>query len=132
MSKRAQILIEDCGVYLYDHIGGDSNRIFKVLHAALSRRVLYDNEYMAAIVFREMVKEDLDGKDRFGIGTFLHPDIGLLITINCGDETIVAKEDPNLSEEERKELEQELEFKSVRQCSFEELVAKGPSVLSRS
>jgi hypothetical protein len=84
MGDRAQIAIHDITapaddyteevcVYLYTHNGG--TYLPRVLARALARRQRWtDPEYLARIIFCEMVKGQEDGELNFGIGTAEHGD----------------------------------------------------------
>lgn len=87
MGCRGQILIEDTGVFLYTHWG--ANRMVDDLKKALSLHKRWDDdEYLARIIFCQLVKDDIDGTISYGIGTSQHGDIEKLISINCQEETI--------------------------------------------
>jgi hypothetical protein len=90
MGDRAQVLIEDTGVYLYTHWGG-SNLLETVKEAIGSkegRGRWSDGEYLTRIIFSRMIKHDLMGETGYGIGTRQHGDIERLITVNCKEKTI--------------------------------------------
>lgn len=88
MSTRGQVFID--GVYLYQH--HDSYDIAKTVVAAVTSNAgksrANDPEYLARIIFCEMVKNDVAGETGFGIGTSQHGDIEYLVTVNCDDQTI--------------------------------------------
>lgn len=90
MGCRGQILIEDTGVYLYTHWGADSmvNDLKRILATRGVRGRWNDDEYLARIIFSQMVKNDIDGTTGYGIGSSEHGDIEKLITINCEKQTI--------------------------------------------
>lgn len=90
MGCRGQILIEDIGVYLYTHWGADSmvNNLKRTLAMKGVRGRWVDDEYLARIIFSQMVKNDIDGTTGYGIGSSEHGDIEKLITINCEKQTI--------------------------------------------
>lgn len=90
MGCRGQILIEDIGVYLYTHFGGDEmvNDLKKTLAMPGVRYRWRDDEYLARIIFSQMVKDDIDGTTGYGIGNSQHGDIYKLITINIENQTI--------------------------------------------
>ena len=94
MGDRAQIGIRSTDgkhtVYLYSHRDGAGT--YADLHRALERgRDRWtDNEYLARIIFCEMVKHDLHGKLGYGIGSDILGDIEHPIPLlNCRDETII-------------------------------------------
>ena len=131
MSARAQVLVEDSGIYLYDHHGAESdNATVSAVHSAISRRERWeDPEYLAAIIFREMIKGDMDGNASFGIGTGLNKDTQLLVTVNCDSKTITTTQDSADDEEVlgRHEVRQD-----IRPCSFEDFARTGSKALLRS
>lgn len=117
MGARAQILIRDTGVYLYDHWGAEfCDRIVNSIQSAL-RHDWDDAECLAGNIFREMVMQHaqmvasaepsdnaeslfwattgvMDKIPSFGIGTEQHGDTELLITIDCESGTIEIKPFP--------------------------------------
>jgi len=99
MGERAQILIEDTGVYLYTHWGGIE--IIDLLRTALKRKQRWDDpEYFGRIIFCEMIKGEEKEETGYGIGTKIHSDLDHpLIIINC-KEQIVTYLDKKLSFED--------------------------------
>ena len=97
MGDRAQVLIKDTGVYLYTHWNG--SLLKEHVKTALSRKQRWDDpEYLARIIFCEMVKGKEDKETGYGIGTTNHSDVFKLITINCKSEEItVETEHPSSS-----------------------------------
>lgn len=93
MGSRAQILIEDEGVYLYTHWGADNLKedLKAILDTSKARNRWNDPEYLARIIFSEMIKNDINGETGFGIGSSEHGDIQLLIILNVKDNTIIIK-----------------------------------------
>lgn len=73
---RAQVLIEDTGVYLYTHWGSES-LLETVKEAVRDGRRLNDPEYFTRILFEKMIDaEDARGSETgFGIGTSEHSDL---------------------------------------------------------
>lgn len=73
MGHRANIYVHagnDRGVYLYTH--SDGFKLPEVLRTALSREERWnDDQYLARIVFCEMVRDDIDGSTNYGISTYL-------------------------------------------------------------
>jgi hypothetical protein len=82
MGDRAQVAIQPEGAFLYTHWAGFE--LLDVIHTALSRKQRWsDPEYLARIVFCEMVKGREDEETGYGIGTSEHRDLGYpLITID--------------------------------------------------
>jgi len=95
MGDRSNIVIEDTygevpnRVYLYSHWAGE-RIIESAVHGLNSSRAT-DAEYLARIVFEDMVKEDLGGETGFGIAARLgdneHPI--LVISDTRTDGTVV-------------------------------------------
>lgn len=93
MGDRAQIAVKMYGdkdekVYLYTHWGG--SRINQTLAAALNKRMRWgDEEYLARIIFCEMVRGEEDGETGYGIGVSAHGDIEYPIPVlDCETQTI--------------------------------------------
>jgi hypothetical protein len=91
MGDRAQVKIQDTGVYLYTHWAGYN--LPSVVQSALKREVRWDDpEYLARVVFEEMIKPSLGSEGGFGIDTQQHGDIYRLVIIDCADQTVVIKD----------------------------------------
>lgn len=90
MGTRSQVLIEDTGVYLYQHYDGYD--LFKTVKEAVYSKAgqsrLNDEEYLTRIIFCHMVKDDVDGETGYGIGTDQHGDIEYLVKVNCNEGSI--------------------------------------------
>lgn len=88
MGDRAQVLVKDEGVYLYTHWGGHA--LQAVVRRALARRERWDDpEYLARILFCEMIGDDVDGETGYGIGTNEHCDNEHpVVVVNCADQTV--------------------------------------------
>ena len=87
MGERAQVKIIDgwsgkvC-CYLYTHCG--AWELPEVVQRALSKELRWDDEeYLARIIFCEMVKGDEDGETGYGIGSSQHGDIQRLVEVDC-------------------------------------------------
>lgn len=90
MSTRAQVLIEDTGVYLYQHYDGyDLDNI--VMRAIARGERLDDVEYLTRIIFSEMIRDYIDEPTGFGIGTCEHSDIEYLVIVNVAEQTMELK-----------------------------------------
>ena len=83
MGDRGQILIKDTGVYLYSHWGAIDlwGEAWRALKRAPDR--WDDPEYLARVIFSEMVRNDIDSTTGFGIGTNVHDDTWRLIEVDC-------------------------------------------------
>jgi hypothetical protein len=84
MGDRAQICIKMMGdkgkVYLYTHWQG--TELLATLKRALARRERWgDPEYLARIIFCEMVKGSEGSPTGFGIGTYPHTDVSYPIPV---------------------------------------------------
>ena len=92
MGCRAQVKIVDTNVYLYTHWNG--NTLADVLRRAIIRGYERwdDPEYLARIIFCEMVQDDINGTMGYGIGTTLNDDNEWLIAVSCKHQTVVVAE----------------------------------------
>jgi len=91
MGDRAQVLIKDTGVFLYTH--WDGTELIKTVKRALAKRQRWDDpEYLARIIFDEMVGENQGKETGFGIGTEQHEDVWRVITIDCEEKTVKIKD----------------------------------------
>jgi hypothetical protein len=107
MGDRGQVHIKDEGVYLYTHWG--ATELIDKVKSALSKRVRWDDaEYLARIIFSEMVRGFEDGTTGFGIGTSKHGDVWRVISIDCSKQQITI--------EDRDKL--------VLECSFNDFIAE--------
>jgi hypothetical protein len=89
MSDIGQVHFVDTGVCLYTHWGAPT--LVEDVKRALAKRWRWDDhEYLARIVFDEMVGNEHGEETGFGIGTDVHLDVVVLITIE-GNELSVDK-----------------------------------------
>jgi hypothetical protein len=95
MGDRAQVLIEDTGVYLYTHWSGcQLNRdVAYALDSEAGRGRWNDEEYLTRIIFDVMKGDDTTGETGFGIGTTVagdneHP----LVIVNCAKGTVTLED----------------------------------------
>jgi len=91
MGDRAQIGIKQHNgskIYLYSHWNGEE--VYKALARALGREQRWDDpEYLARIIFCEMVKGQESEETGYGIGIEVHDDIGHHIPVlDCSSQTI--------------------------------------------
>jgi len=64
MGDRAEIIVN--GVHMYTHWGAST--LENTLRAALKRGLRWDDEeYLARIIFCEMVKDEIDGETGYGL-----------------------------------------------------------------
>ena len=74
-------------VYLYSHWRAID--LPGIVWEVLSKRQRWDDsEYLARMIFSEMIKDELDEETGYGIGTKEHGDIEILVTVNCIANTI--------------------------------------------
>jgi hypothetical protein len=85
MGARAQVHIQDNGVYLYTHWGSGS--IIEDVQTALAsdagRNRLTDPDYLARIIFDVLKDGDTTGETGFGIGTSQLDGNDCLVSIDC-------------------------------------------------
>lgn len=95
MSTRAQCFIKDSGIFLYQHCDGDSlmDTVVKAVNGPVGKCRQNDPEYLARIIFCEMVKGNEDGETGYGIGKSIHGDIVYLVTVDCKKRTITETND---------------------------------------
>ena len=88
MGTRAQVLIEDTKVYLYQHWSG--NRLLDTVVESMKKCSdrWDDPEYLTRIIFCDMVRYDLDGHTGYGIGNSQHGDIEYLVKVDCKKKTV--------------------------------------------
>jgi len=91
IGDRAQVKIKghaDTCVYLYTHWGG--YRVEMEVRKALALKERWDDdEYLARIIFCEMIGDNTEGTTGYGIGTGEHGDIGLLITVDTVQQDVL-------------------------------------------
>lgn len=87
MGSRAQVKIQDTGVYLYTH--WDANTLVDTVYRAIARQERWgDPSYLARIIFCEMVKGDIAGAVGYAIDTAENGDNELLIVVSCHKRTV--------------------------------------------
>lgn len=82
MGTRGQVHIKDTDIYLYQHYDAYNlpEKIRKVIEEG---KRLDDPEYLARIIFCEMVKDSKDQECGFGIGNDIHDDVEFLVRVDC-------------------------------------------------
>lgn len=107
MSTRSQVVLKSRAfstpIYLYQH--HDGYALYKIVCNAINRKERWnDPEYLARIIFSEMIKAGsytdyndkfinaLDESTGFGIGTSQHGDIEYLIEVNIDNQMIYERE----------------------------------------
>lgn len=94
MGDRGQVNIEDEGVWLYTH--WSAYELPLIVHDAIKRAKgdsdyngrWDDPEYLARIIFEEIIREDEDGLTGYGIGTSMHGDVWRVVYVNCATQKI--------------------------------------------
>jgi hypothetical protein len=87
MGARAQVKIEDTGVFLYTHWG--AGEIVEDVRTVIRRgKRLSDPEYLARIIFDQMTLGDQGNETGAGIGTSQHGDIETLVTVDTRTKTV--------------------------------------------
>jgi hypothetical protein len=85
MGDRGQVNIE--GVWLYTHWGATD--LPMTVHDAIIKKWRWsDPEYLARIIFEEMIKGDEGGETGYGIGSSMHGDVGRVVYVNCTTQKI--------------------------------------------
>lgn len=95
MGTRGQVCIrgEHGDVYLYRHY--DAKKLLNEVHAALSHKIRWnDSDFLATIIFQEMVPADNEKGYNFGICTHKHSDIDLLLVVDCFDQVVIIDKKP--------------------------------------
>lgn len=91
---RAQVKIEDTGVFLYTHWGSEElpTILQNVLGSDIGKSRSQDPEYLARIIFEAMIENGSASKETgFGIGTSEHGDLEYpAIKVNCEKQTVTA------------------------------------------
>lgn len=78
-------------VFLYTHWFG--TELPKTLQRALKRRERWDDEqYLARIIFCEMVGKDIKGETGFGISSFVGDGGRWVLTVDCKRKTVTMRE----------------------------------------
>lgn len=87
MGARAQVKIEDTGVFLYTHWG--SREIAEDVRTVIRKgQRLTDPEYLARIIFDQMTLGQQGETLGAGISTSQHGDIDVLVTVDCQRKTV--------------------------------------------
>ena len=82
MGARAQVKIQDTGVFLYTHWG--AGEIVEDVRTVIRRgKRLDDPVYLARIIFDQMTMGQQGSEAGAGIGTSQHGDIEVLVSIDC-------------------------------------------------
>ena len=74
-------------IYLYQHY--DGYELYKIVNNAISRKTRWDDpEYLARIIFSEMIKDHIDDTTGYGIGTDQHCDIDYLVEVDIDNQRV--------------------------------------------
>jgi hypothetical protein len=95
MGARAQVHIQDNGVYLYTHWGSGSivEDVQTALASEAGQNRFDDPDYLARIIFEVIKDGDTTGETGFGIGTTEVGDNDLLITVDCNERSVTVSRD---------------------------------------
>ena len=89
MGDRANILIKDgtSKVYLYTHWCG--TELPKTLQTALARKLRWDDgQYLARIIFSEMIKDSLTDECGYGISSVVGDGDSRILEVNIQKQTV--------------------------------------------
>lgn len=99
MGTRANVRVHDGdhpGVYLYQHWDGDG--LVNTVQAALARQERWDDDqYLARIIFCQMVKDDIDGTTGYGISAWLGDGGDRIVDVDTATMTVRFKGGPAVS-----------------------------------
>lgn len=75
-------------VFLYTH--GRAHELADKVREAVARGSSRwsDYEYLARVIFCEMVRDDLEGTTNYGIGTHEHGDVWRVVEVDCAEEEV--------------------------------------------
>ena len=91
MSTRSQVKLISSSfctpIYLYQHYDGYG--LYKIVNNAINRKARWDDpEYLARIIFSEMIKDHIDDTTGYGIGTSQHGDIEYLVEVDIDNQRV--------------------------------------------
>jgi len=91
MGTRAQVYFPETKIYLYQHYDGYNlpNTVRDALKRGKDR--WDDPEYLARIVFCEMIRDDIDGTAGYGIDAVRHDDIEYLVTLDTNRQRVIVQ-----------------------------------------
>ena len=95
MGTRGQVCVrgKDGDVYLYRHY--DAKDLLSDVHVALSFKQRWDDsEYMARMIFEQMISGNTDKVYGFGISAIKHSDIDLLLIVDCVTQNVIIEKKP--------------------------------------
>lgn len=88
--SQAQVLIASNGVYLYQHRDGQNvfGSVCNSIKRAITANRDNDPDYLARIIFCDMIQGDERGTAGFGIGTEPFDDIKFFVVVDTDEKTI--------------------------------------------
>lgn len=99
MGDRANVIVKEADggqVCLYTHWDGSALPV--IVHRALARRQRwYDESYLARIVFSEMIKNDIDAENGYGISTNVGDGADKIIELDVKAQTVSMRGKPPVS-----------------------------------
>jgi hypothetical protein len=93
MGDRVQVNIKDDAdnVWFYSHWNGDG--VIEVVKAALTRHARWDDtQYLARIIFEEMIKDSIGDETGYGIGTRGYTERRVIVDAGNQEVTIIRDE----------------------------------------
>jgi hypothetical protein len=95
MGSRGQVCIKEShnsnGVWLYTHWGADE--LILTVQRALKKQWRWgDDEYLARIIFDEMVAGEHGEETGFGIGLSQHADVWRVIEVDCKTQQVTIRD----------------------------------------
>lgn len=107
-------------VYLYSHWGAGGPTINDVRDALAREQRWGDAEYLARIVFCQMVKGQEETETGFGIGTVMHSDIQEMIVLDLESQNIYYQENYDISDLKKMD---EGNYEGCSKRSFKEFIS---------
>lgn len=90
MGDRGQVYVhegDEPGVYLYTHWG--ASHLTNTVKGALAKHWRWeDGEYLARIIFEEMIAGSEHTETGYGIGTQLHGDVWKVVDVDCATQHV--------------------------------------------
>jgi len=95
MGTRGQVCVRGRhgDVYLYRHF--DAKNILNDVYVGLSFKNRWDDgDYIARMIFEQMISDSNDKVYGFGICTHQHSDIDLLVIVDCNKQEVIIEKKP--------------------------------------
>ena len=87
MGDRAQVHMQDTGVFLYTHF--DGSNLEEIVRDVLKRKKRWsDPRYLARMIFDAMIGDDQGSENGYGIDTNQCNDVNFVIEINTSEKII--------------------------------------------